>query len=52
MAQKNWSIILCGYMQLRKRLAIDITDGCGLSNKARHELLSRKLQGNAVAIAT
>ena len=29
-------------------LAIDITDGRGLSNKARRELLFKKEQGNAV----
>ena len=29
-------------------LAIDITDGCGLSNEARHELLLKKEQGNDV----
>ena len=29
-------------------LAIDITDGRGLSNEAHHELLLKKEQGNAV----
>ena len=29
-------------------LAIDITDGRSLSNEARHELLLKKEQGNAV----
>ena len=29
-------------------LAIDITDGRGLSNEARRELLLKKEQGNAV----
>ena len=29
-------------------LAIDVTDGRGLSNEARHELLLKKEQGNAV----
>ena len=29
-------------------LAIDITDGRGISNEARHELLLKKEQGNAV----
>ena len=29
-------------------LAINITDGCGLSNEARRELLLKKEQGNAV----
>ena len=29
-------------------LAIDITDGRGLSNEARYELLLKKEQGNAV----
>ena len=29
-------------------LAIDITDGRGLSNEACHELLLKKDQGNAV----
>ena len=29
-------------------LAIDITDGRGLSNEARHELLLKNEQGNAV----
>ena len=29
-------------------LAIDVTDGRGLSNEARHELLLKKQQGNAV----
>ena len=29
-------------------LAIDITDGCGLSNEASRELLLKKEQGNAV----
>ena len=39
---------LTAFQSLYMTLAIDITDGRGLSNEVHHELLLKKEQGNAV----